>query len=156
MARQEKADRISGNISEKTVCGFHYSVVRGGWAGRKTGKNIFSGGLKRLEKRVSRKFESYMMGKTGVWHLRKNLVLFGPPNIQKSPEIPGFLGPASFLFGQSARVEQKRFRLSALPFGWISLGRREQYHPEPKTISPVRRWPYHSNGEDYITCPVLL
>ena len=33
-------------------------------------------------------------------------------------------------------------------FGGISPERREQYHPEAKTISPVRRWPYHSNGED--------
>ena len=33
-------------------------------------------------------------------------------------------------------------------FGGISPVRQEQYHPEAKTISPVRRWPYHSNGED--------
>ena len=36
----------------------------------------FPEALEGLEKRVSRKFESYMMGKTGVWHLRKNPVLF--------------------------------------------------------------------------------
>ena len=121
MARQEKTDRISGNISEKTACCFHYSVVRGGEAGRKSGKNIFFGGLKRLEKWVSRKFESYMMGKTGVWHLRKNLVLFGPPDMQKTQEFPGFFGAASFLFYPSGRVEQKRYQLSALPL--------EAYHP---------------------------
>jgi hypothetical protein len=34
----KKAGRISGKNSEKTVCSFHYSVVHGGWAGRKTGK----------------------------------------------------------------------------------------------------------------------
>ena len=152
----KKAGRISGKISGKTVCCFHYFIVCGGEAGRKSEKDIFFGALKGLEKRVSRKFESYMMGKTGVWHLRKNLVLFGPPDMQKTQEFPGFFGPASFLRDRNARVEQKRFRLSALPFGWISLGRREQYHPEPKTISPVIQRSYHSNGEDYITCPVLL
>ena len=82
----KKAGRISGKISEKTVCGFHYSVVRGGWAGRKIGNNNFSEALKGLEKWVGRKFESYMMGKTGVWHLRKNLVLFGLPDTQKTQD----------------------------------------------------------------------
>ena len=97
----KKAGRISGKISGKTVCCFHYFIVCGGEAGRKSEKDIFFGALKGLEKRVSRKFEPYMMGKMGVWHLRKNLVLFGPPDMQKTQEFPGFFGPASFLLGQS-------------------------------------------------------
>ena len=100
-AGMKKAGRISGKISGKTVCCFHYFVVCGGEAGRKSGKDIFFGALKGLEKRVSRKFESYMMGKMGVWHLWKNLVLFGPPDMQKTQEFPGFFGSASFLFCQS-------------------------------------------------------
>ncbi|MBQ6432002.1 MAG: hypothetical protein IJJ99_09045 [Oscillospiraceae bacterium] len=62
---------------------------------RKPGKN-FSEAREGLEKWVSRKFESYMMGKTGVWHLRKNLVLFGPPDMQKTQEFPGFFGAGIF------------------------------------------------------------
>ena len=49
-----------------------------------------------LSNRCLHKFESYMMGKTGVWHLRKNLVLFGPPDMQKTQELPVFLGQHLF------------------------------------------------------------
>ena len=37
-------------------------------------------------------------------------------------------------------------------FGEISPGRREQYHSEAKTVSPVSREPYHLPGEDHIIC----
>jgi hypothetical protein len=53
-----------------TVCCFHFSIVN-------QGKNI-SEAPKELENQPCRKFESCMIGKTGVWYLRKNLVLFGP------------------------------------------------------------------------------
>ena len=86
----KKADRISRKNFRKNRLLFHFFVVCGGGAGRKTGKNIFSEAREGLEKRVSRKFESYMMGKKGGWHLRKNLVLFGPPDMQKTQEFPGF------------------------------------------------------------------
>ena len=100
----------------------------------KTGKNI-SQSRKNLEKRVSLKFESYMMGKTGVWHLRKNLVLFGPPDMQKTQEFPGLFGVVSFLLYPSGRVEQKRYQLLAPPLAYITR--------EARAISPRRRGPYH-------------
>ena len=53
-----------------------YFVVSGGGVPPKSAKNIFDQRLELLPNRVLRKFESYMIGKTGVWYLRKNLVLF--------------------------------------------------------------------------------
>ena len=58
-----------------TVCCFHFSIVN-------QGKNI-SEAPKELENQPCRKFESCMIGKTGGWYLRKNLVLFWPPDMQK-------------------------------------------------------------------------
>ena len=110
----KKADRISRKNFRKNRLLFHLFVVCGGGAGRKTGKNIFSEAREGLEKRVSRKFESYMMGKKGGWHLRKNLVLFGPPDMQKTQEFPGFFGVVSFLFYPSGFAEQKRYRCSMI------------------------------------------
>ena len=72
-----------------TVCCFHFSIVN-------QGKNI-SEAPKELENQPCRKFESCMIGKTGGWYLRKNLVLFGPPDMQKTQEFPGFFGVVSFL-----------------------------------------------------------
>ena len=71
-----------------TVCCFHFSIVN-------QGKNI-SEAPKELENQPCRKFESCMIGKTGVWYLRKNLVLFGPPDMQKTQEFPGSLGGGIF------------------------------------------------------------
>ena len=62
----------------------------------KSEKNI-SRIIKGTENRDSRRFESYKIGKMGVWHLRKNPLLFCPPDMQKTQEFPGFFGPASFL-----------------------------------------------------------
>ena len=59
----KKADRISRKNFRKNRLLFHLFVVCGGGAGRKTGKNIFSEAREGLEKRVSRKFESYMTEK---------------------------------------------------------------------------------------------
>ena len=67
-----------------TVCCFHFSIVN-------QGKNI-SEAPKELEHQPCRKFESCMIGKTGGWYLRKNLVLFWPPDMQKTPEFRGFWG----------------------------------------------------------------
>jgi hypothetical protein len=74
----KKADRISRIISLKTVCCFQYFIFSGGEVPPKSANNIFDKRLELLPNRVLRKFESYMIGKTGVWYLRKNLVLFGP------------------------------------------------------------------------------
>ena len=67
-----------------TVCCFHFSIVN-------QGKNI-SEAPKELENQPCRKFESCMIGKTGVWYLRKNLVLFGPRKTKKPWKIQGFSG----------------------------------------------------------------
>ena len=50
---------------------FFCFVVHGGEVDPKTGKKVFQEPSKDSKKRVSRKVESNMMGKTGVWHLRK-------------------------------------------------------------------------------------
>jgi hypothetical protein len=71
-----------------TVCCFHFSIVN-------QGKNI-SEAPKELEHQPCRKFESCMIGKTGGWYLRKNLVLFVPPDMQKTQEFPGFFGGGIF------------------------------------------------------------
>ena len=55
---------------------------------------------KELKNQPCRKFESCMIGKTGVWYLRKNLVLFWPPDMQKTQEFPGFFGAVSFCFAK--------------------------------------------------------
>ena len=89
-----------------TVCCFHFSIVN-------QGKNI-SEAPKELENQPCRKFESCMIGKTGVWYLRKNLVLFWPPDMQKTQEFPGFFGVVSFLFYPSGFAEQKRYRCSMI------------------------------------------
>jgi hypothetical protein len=78
-----------------TVCCFHFSIVN-------QGKNI-SEAPKELENQPCRKFESCMIGKTGGWYLRKNLVLFGPPDMQKNPGISWVFGGGIFF---------------ALPFWW--------------------------------------
>ena len=93
----KKADRISRIISLKTVCCFQYFVVSVGGVPPKSVKKFFDPRLELFSNRCLRKFESYMIGKTGVWYLRKNLVLFGPPDMQKTQEFPGFFGVVSFL-----------------------------------------------------------
>ena len=110
-----------------TVCCFHFSIVN-------QGKNI-SEAPKELENQPCRKFESCMIGETVGWYLRKNLVLFGPPDMQKTQEFPGFFGVVSFLIYPSGRVEQKRYRHLALPLADITR--------EAQAISPRRRGPYH-------------
>ena len=72
-----------------TVCCFHFSIVN-------QGKKIAEA-PKELENQPCRKFESCMIGETVGWYLRKNLVLFGPPDMQKTQEFPGFFGVVSFL-----------------------------------------------------------
>jgi hypothetical protein len=79
-----------------TVCCFHFSIVN-------QGKNI-SEAPKELEHQPCRKFESCMIGKTGGWYLLKNLVLFWPPDMQKTQEIPGFFGQCRYLNDIVARV----------------------------------------------------
>ena len=107
-------------ISLKTVCCSQYFIVSGGEVPPKSAKNIFDQRLELLQNRVLRKFESYMIGKTGVWHLRKNLVLFGPPDMQKTQEIPGFFGVVSFLIYPSGFAEQKRSRILIALWGSIA------------------------------------
>ena len=46
-------------------------------------------------------FDSLHCVKKGVWHLRKNLVVFYPSECQKTQEFPGFFGGASFLHNPS-------------------------------------------------------
>jgi len=94
-----------------TVCCFHFSIVN-------QGKNI-SEAPKELENQPCRKFESCMIGKTGDWYLRKNLVLFGPPDMQKTQEFPGFFGVVSFLIYPSGgggffKPERKAASISSL------------------------------------------
>ena len=55
-----------------------YFVVSGGGVHRNLRKIFFDQRIELLSNRCLRKFESYMMGKTGAWYLRKNPVLFGP------------------------------------------------------------------------------
>ena len=71
--------------------------------------------------------------------------------MQKTQEFPGFLGSASFLFAQSGRVDQKRYRLFALPSvyitrvtGTVSPRGEDHITYEPGNISP--------GGEDSSTC----
>ena len=112
-----------------TVCCFHFSIVN-------QGKNI-SEAPKELENQPCRKFESCMIGKTGVWYLRTNLVLFWPPDMQKTQEFPGFFGVVSFLIYPSARVEQKRFQLLCCLQKRYHLWDGENITREAKTISPA-------------------
>ena len=112
-----------------TVCCFHFSIVN-------QGKNI-SEAPKELENQPCRKFESCMIGKTGVWYLRKNLVLFWPPDMQKTQEFPGFFGVVSFLFYPSGRVEQKRYRLFSSAFGVYHPRSQGHITQETRNISPA-------------------
>ena len=53
-------------------------------------------------------FDSLHCVKKGVWHLRKNLVVFYPPECQKTQEFPGFFGGASFLHYPSGAGSRSR------------------------------------------------
>ena len=53
-------------------------------------------------------FDSLHCVKKGVWHLRKNLVVFCPPECQKTQEFPGFFGGASFLHYPSGAGSRSR------------------------------------------------
>ena len=74
----KKADRISRMISLKTVCCFQCFVVSRGDVPPKSAKNIFDQRLELLPNRVLRKFESYMMGKTGFGIYGKTLCFLAP------------------------------------------------------------------------------
>ena len=133
----KKADRISRIISLKTVCCFQYFVVSVGGVPPKSVIKIFDPRLELFSNRCLRKFESYMIGKTGVWYLRKNLVLFGPPDMQKTQEFPGFFGVVSFLFYPSGRVDQKRYRLFSSAFGVYHPRSQGHITQETRNISPA-------------------
>ena len=72
----KKADMLSEKLSVSLSAGFIIFLFPGEEENRKSRENIFFIRLKLLENRAGRKFESYMIGKMGVWHLRKNPVLF--------------------------------------------------------------------------------
>ena len=113
-----------------------YYVVSGGGVHRNLRKIFFDQRLELLPNRVLRKFESCMMGKTGVWFLRKNLVLFWPPDMQKTQEFPGFFGLVSFLLYPSGKAEKK------MPQN-IEPGRRPVYNrigSRNKQNRRTRRW----------------
>ena len=67
-----------------TVCCFHFSIVN-------QGKNI-SEAPKELENQPCRKFESCMIGKTGVGIYGKTLYFFDPQTCKKPRNFLGFWG----------------------------------------------------------------
>ena len=93
----KKADRISKNNFFENCLLLSIFCCLCGRGSTEIGEKIFDPRLELFSNRCLRKFESYMIGKTGVWYLRKNLVLFWPPDMQKTQEFPGFFGVVSFL-----------------------------------------------------------
>ena len=73
---------------------------------------------------------------------------FLTPRHAKNPGISWVFWGGIFFALPFWKGRTKKIPTFSSAFGGISPVRQEQYHPEAKTISPVRRWPYHSNGED--------
>ena len=94
-----------------------FNIMLSLWEGfhRNRWKKFFDPRLELLSNRCLRKFESYMIGKTGVWYLRKNLVLFCPPDMQKTQEFPGLFGVVSFLlYPSGGRCRTRSARKSCI------------------------------------------
>ena len=64
-----------------------------------------------LPKSDLRKFESYMMGKTGFGIYGKTLYFLDPQTCKKPRNFLGFFGVVSFLIYPSGFAEQKRSRI---------------------------------------------
>ena len=96
-----KASNVPAGLSSRDiVCSLGCSVLRPepDKNGMKKRAESFSESDRQFpEIWITRQFESGQLAENGGWHLWKNLVLFCPPECQKTQEFPGFFGCASFL-----------------------------------------------------------
>ena len=92
-------------------------------------------------------FDSLHCVKKGVWHLRKNLVVFYPPECQKTQEIPGFFGCASFLHYLSGAGSRSRTGTPSLAADFESATSTNSIIPATVTIIIIHslancKWSY--------------
>ena len=79
-------------------------------------------------------FDSLHCVKKGVWHLRKNLVVFYPSEYQKTQEFPGFFGGASFLHYPSGAGSLSRTAMPSLAADFESATSTNSIIPAYRSI----------------------